>query len=100
MTAERLDDLISAIRLFKRLADLSRENANGAIGRFFPELKAQQLRKARIRDKAAARLSKLLAKECDKIKKEYEPKIWGGQLLGWTTQAEVDALDKSIATDY
>lgn len=26
--------------------------------------------------------------------------VWGGQLLGWTTQAEVNALDESIKTDY
>lgn len=26
--------------------------------------------------------------------------VFGGDLLGWTTQAEVNALDNSIATDY
>lgn len=26
--------------------------------------------------------------------------IWGGDLLGWTTQAEVDALEESISRDY
>lgn len=29
-----------------------------------------------------------------------ESKVWGGQLLGWTTQREIDALDKSIETDW
>lgn len=26
--------------------------------------------------------------------------VWGGQLLGWTTQDEVQALDRSIRSDY
>lgn len=26
--------------------------------------------------------------------------VWGGQLLGWTTEAEVKALDNSIKTDW
>lgn len=26
--------------------------------------------------------------------------IWGGSLLGWTTPAEVKALDESIKTDW
>ena len=93
---ERIEDIVSAIRVFKKTAEIARESSK-AIGHIFPELKIRWDKQARRRDRAAERLIKLLGRECIKLS---QPKVWGGQLLGWTTQAEVDALDKSIKTDW
>ena len=100
MTTERLDDLMRVIRLLRKHAVSNREFAAGDLARF-TGLWKKYLKRSERQERAANRLSLTLLKECDRIKEHYaKPLVWGGQLLGWTTQKEVDALEKSIATDW
>lgn len=99
MNTDRLEQLMRAIRLLRKLSVSNREFAAGDLARF-TGLWRKYLKKAERQERGANRLCLTLAKECGRIKAHYPQQVWGGELLGWTTQAEVDALDKSIATDY
>jgi hypothetical protein len=51
---------------------MDREWANGIFGSYSREFREKNLKKARRKEKGAARLCQTLAKECDKLKAAYE----------------------------
>ena len=99
MNTDRLEDLMRAIKLLRKLAVSNREWAAGDLARF-TGLWRKYLKKAERQERGANRLCLTLQRECDRIKARYPHQVWGGQLLGWTSQAEVNALDESIKTDW
>jgi hypothetical protein len=72
MNTNRLEDIMSAIRVFQKQVVTGRASANSELGRCFPQLREKWLKKARQREKAVARLAKLLCKECDRLKAHYQ----------------------------
>lgn len=100
MNTDRLEELMRAIKLLRKLAVNNREWAAGDLARFTGLCK-KNLKRAERQERAANRLTLTLLKELDRIMAHYaKPLVWGGDLLGWTTKEEVAALDKSIETDW
>lgn len=64
---ERIEDIVSAIRVFRRTAGLARESSRSLMAHHFPELRRKWEKQARRRDRAAERLIKLLGRECSKL---------------------------------
>jgi len=68
----RIEDLVSAIRLFRKLASTARGFADGCFGEWDRVFREKCLRKERIRLKAVQRLSRVLTKELDAMKEHYK----------------------------
>jgi len=70
---DKLERLVSSIRLLRKLANINRESALGWMGKAFPDLQRKWLRKANRQERGAVRLSASLRAECDKLKASYQP---------------------------
>lgn len=71
MSSDRLDDLLSAVRIMQKRAALSKSWAAGCFGQWDWRLREKWLKKAAIRERSVKRLCVAVIKECDRIKEIY-----------------------------